>query len=100
MISEQFEGTSERQQNFAGAVTASFLRLFAAQVPEVIRGRMINSYINVGVSKFVMRPVAGADEWNNQIKLLGTEVLPRIQTPFSITELQERAGETLLGKLY
>ena len=61
---------------------------------------MIISYINVWVSKFVMRPVAGADEWNNQIKLLGTEVLPRIQTPFSITELQERAGETLLGKLY
>ena len=61
--------------------------------------QMINNYINVGVSKFVMRPVASAQEWNKQIELLGSEVLPRIQTPFSITELQERAGETLLGKL-
>ena len=61
--------------------------------------QMINNYINVGVSKFVRRPVASAQEWNNQIELLGSEVLPRIQTPFSITELQERAGETLLGKL-
>ena len=62
--------------------------------------QMINNYINVGVSKFVMRPVASAEEWSNQVELLGTEVLPRIQTPFSITELQERAGETLLGNVH
>jgi len=58
---------------------------------------MINKYINVGVSKFVMRPVADPEEWNHQIELLGTKVLPRIQTPFSISELQERAGEILIG---
>jgi probable F420-dependent oxidoreductase len=63
----------------------------ALGTPEDVR-RKIQEYINVGVTKFVMRPSGPKESLPAQVKLLADEVIPALQTPFSETERRNRLG--------
>jgi probable F420-dependent oxidoreductase len=52
----------------------------------------IQSYIDVGASKFVMRPAGPKASLRSQVEILANEVIPQIQTPFSKEERAERMG--------
>jgi probable F420-dependent oxidoreductase len=41
--------------------------------------RMVRRYIDAGASKFVMRPLCGADELDEQLEILAREVVPDIE---------------------
>jgi probable F420-dependent oxidoreductase len=56
---------------------------------QVIRNR-IKAYIDVGASKFVMRPCGPRESLLGQLETLAKEVIPALQTPFSAAERQER----------
>jgi alkanesulfonate monooxygenase SsuD/methylene tetrahydromethanopterin reductase-like flavin-dependent oxidoreductase (luciferase family) len=58
--------------------------------PLEIRKR-VQSYIDAGASKFVMRPIGPGESWNGQVKLLSEEVIKLVQTPFSKEERVERS---------
>ena len=55
--------------------------------------RRLQQYLAAGVTKFVLRPVCPESEWLSQIERLAREVIQPLQTPFSETEVRERAGE-------
>ncbi|MFQ5933529.1 MAG: TIGR03619 family F420-dependent LLM class oxidoreductase [Dehalococcoidia bacterium] len=57
---------------------------------EAVRAR-VREYIEVGATKFVMRPACVGDEWYRQIELLAREVIAPLQTPFSVEERRKRA---------
>jgi probable F420-dependent oxidoreductase len=61
----------------------------ALGTPETIR-RKIQAYIDVGATKFVMRPCGPAEMLPAQVELLAREVVPELQTPFSAIERQRR----------
>jgi probable F420-dependent oxidoreductase len=50
----------------------------------------IQAYIDVGATKFVMRPCGPVDSTTRQVEMLAQEVIPALQTPFSETERQDR----------
>jgi probable F420-dependent oxidoreductase len=59
--------------------------------PEAIR-RKVQAYIDVGATKFVMRPCGPNESIHAQVEMLAKEVIPALQTPFSREERLERAG--------
>jgi probable F420-dependent oxidoreductase len=59
--------------------------------PEAIR-KKIQAYIDIGATKFVMRPSGPKESIHAQVETLAEEVIPALQTPFSRRERQERAG--------
>jgi probable F420-dependent oxidoreductase len=63
----------------------------ALGTPEAVRQR-IQAYIDVGATKFVMRPCGPRESTHTQVETLAKEVIPALQTPFSDGERQERAG--------
>jgi alkanesulfonate monooxygenase SsuD/methylene tetrahydromethanopterin reductase-like flavin-dependent oxidoreductase (luciferase family) len=64
--------------------------------PAAIR-RKLQSYIDVGATKFVMRPCGPPELLAAQVELLAREVIPLIQTPFTPDERQARLGTALDG---
>jgi probable F420-dependent oxidoreductase len=63
----------------------------ALGTPEQVRGK-IQQYIDVGVTKFVMRPSGPKDCLHDQVKLLAEAVITSLQTPFSSEERHKRLG--------
>ena len=59
--------------------------------PEAVRQR-IQAYIDVGATKFVMRPCGSKETIRAQVEILAKEVIPALQTPFSEAERQIRLG--------
>ena len=59
----------------------------AQQVQEKLR-----EYINAGATKFVMRPFGSKESLREQVEILAKEVIPALQTPFSVGERLERLG--------
>jgi alkanesulfonate monooxygenase SsuD/methylene tetrahydromethanopterin reductase-like flavin-dependent oxidoreductase (luciferase family) len=69
----------------------SFTEYSALGTPEQVC-KKIQQYVSAGATKFVMRPSGPKDRWRDQIETLAKEVIPRLQTPFSPAERQERLG--------
>ena len=63
----------------------------ALGTPEAIR-KKIKAYIDAGATKFVMRPCGAKEFLRTQVATLAKEVIPVLQTPFSVSERQERLG--------
>jgi alkanesulfonate monooxygenase SsuD/methylene tetrahydromethanopterin reductase-like flavin-dependent oxidoreductase (luciferase family) len=59
--------------------------------PEAVRNK-IRAYIDVGATKFVMRPCGPKGSLHAQVEKLAKEVIPALQTPFSEAEREERLG--------
>jgi probable F420-dependent oxidoreductase len=64
----------------------------ALGTPEQVR-RKIREYIDAGATKFVMRPYGSKETHVEQVQILAKEVIPALQTPFTLEERHERAGE-------
>ena len=62
----------------------------ALGTPEQVRSK-IQEYINVGATKFVMRPSGPKESLREQIEILANEVIRGLQTPFSQKERLERS---------
>jgi probable F420-dependent oxidoreductase len=60
---------------------------------QAIRNK-IQSYIEVGATKFVMRPCGPKESLHAQVEILAHEVIPALQTPFSQSERLQRVGES------
>ena len=58
---------------------------------ETIRQK-VQAYIDVGATKFVMRPCGPKESLHGQVETLAKEVIPALQTPFSKHERLERSG--------
>ena len=58
---------------------------------EMVRAR-VREYMEVGVTKFVMRPACSGDDWYHQLELLARDVIAPLQTPFSPEERLKRAA--------
>ena len=58
---------------------------------EMVRAR-VREYMEVGVTKFVMRPACSGDDWYRQLELLARDVIAPLQTPFSPEERLKRAA--------
>jgi probable F420-dependent oxidoreductase len=52
----------------------------------------VREYVDVGVTKFVMRPTGPRELLPRQVEILAKEIIPVLQTPFSEAERQERLG--------
>jgi probable F420-dependent oxidoreductase len=65
----------------------------ALGTPQAITKR-IRAYVDLGASKFVMRPCGPAATVRAQVATLAREVIPALQTPFSAAERQARLGNT------
>ncbi len=63
----------------------------ALGTPDDVR-RKIQTYIAVGATKFVMRPLGPKEGIPRQVEMLAKEIIPALQTPFSEHERQERSG--------
>ena len=63
----------------------------ALGTPTDVRNR-INDYLTAGATKFVMRPLCSPTLWHDQIRILAQEVVRPLQTPYSVSELQDRHG--------
>jgi probable F420-dependent oxidoreductase len=63
----------------------------ALGTPEAVR-KKIQEYIAVGATKFVMRPTGPKESLQAQVERLAKEVIPALQTPFTLEERRERAG--------
>jgi probable F420-dependent oxidoreductase len=61
----------------------------ALGTPDQVR-RRIQSYIDAGATKFVMRAAAPRKSLHAQVEILAKEVIAALQTPFTVTERQER----------
>jgi probable F420-dependent oxidoreductase len=57
--------------------------------PEAMRRKM-QTYIDAGATKFVMRPAGPKDSVGKQVEMLAKEIIPALQTPFSDAERKER----------
>lgn len=66
-------------------------RYCALGTPEQVR-RKLQEYIDVGATKFVMRPSGPGESWYEQIKILASDVIRPLQTPFSEEERLVRTG--------
>jgi probable F420-dependent oxidoreductase len=58
--------------------------------PEQVRNKL-RQYIDVGATKFVMRPAGGKESLHRQVRTLAEEVIPALQSPFSPEERSARA---------
>jgi probable F420-dependent oxidoreductase len=54
----------------------------------------LREFIEVGATKFVMRPAGPREFLPRQVEMLAREILPVLQTPFSEGERQKRLGAT------
>ena len=54
--------------------------------------KKIQEYIEVGATKFVMRPFGPKESVRAQVEMLAKEVIPALQTPFSRAERRIRLG--------
>jgi probable F420-dependent oxidoreductase len=54
--------------------------------------RTIISYQKVGVSKFVLQPLARPGDWLRQVELIANHIIKPLQTPFTKEEVLERFG--------
>lgn len=63
----------------------------ALGTPEAIRDK-IQAYIDIGATKFVMRPCGPRELLHAQVAMLAKEAIPALQTPFGESERQERLG--------
>tara|TARA_B100001123_G_C15334694_1_gene1032406 strand:- start:2798 stop:3775 length:978 start_codon:yes stop_codon:yes gene_type:complete len=54
--------------------------------------KTIDSYQKVGVTKFVLQPLAKPGDWLKQVELIAKHVIKPLQTPFSKKEVFERSG--------
>jgi probable F420-dependent oxidoreductase len=52
----------------------------------------LREYIAAGATKFVMRPYGPKETLREQVEILAKEVIPALQTPFSLGERRERLG--------
>jgi probable F420-dependent oxidoreductase len=52
--------------------------------------KKIQAYIDVGATKFVMRPAGPKESVAQQVSMLAKEIIPALQTPFSTIEREER----------
>jgi probable F420-dependent oxidoreductase len=55
--------------------------------------KTIQAYIDAGATKFVMRPAGPKESLHKQVETLAKEVIPALQTPFTLEERRERLGE-------
>ena len=58
---------------------------------EHVRERL-REYIAAGATKFVMRPYGPKESLPKQVEILAKEVIPALQTPFTLGERRERLG--------
>ncbi|MGH7824900.1 MAG: LLM class flavin-dependent oxidoreductase [Candidatus Binatia bacterium] len=63
----------------------------ALGTPQEVRNKL-QEYIHVGATKFVMRPYGPKETHEHQVRVLAKEVIPALQTPFTLEERQERAS--------
>jgi alkanesulfonate monooxygenase SsuD/methylene tetrahydromethanopterin reductase-like flavin-dependent oxidoreductase (luciferase family) len=63
----------------------------ALGTPEAVRQK-IKDYVAAGATKFVMRPYGPKETHQDQVRILATEVIATLQTPFSAAERVERLG--------
>ena len=63
----------------------------ALGTPEQVR-RMLKEYVVAGATKFVMRPYGPKETHKDQVRMLAEEVIPALQTPFTLEERRERVG--------
>jgi probable F420-dependent oxidoreductase len=63
----------------------------ALGTPAEVR-KKLQEYIDVGATKFVMRPYGPKETHEDQVRILAKEVIPTLQTPFTPEERQERAN--------
>jgi probable F420-dependent oxidoreductase len=63
----------------------------ALGTPKTIRNKL-QAYIDVGATKFVMRPCGPQESLHTQVEMLANEVITALQTPFGESERQERLG--------
>jgi len=63
----------------------------ALGTPADVRNR-IHHYLSAGATKFVMRPLCSPNLWHDQLRTLAQEVIHPLQTPYTVSELQERKG--------
>jgi probable F420-dependent oxidoreductase len=68
----------------------------ALGTPQAMRHK-IQTYIDAGATKFVMRPAGPKESVAQQVEMLAKEVIPALQTPFSVSERKKRLryGATL-----
>ena len=52
----------------------------------------LREYVDAGATKFVMRPFGPKEFLPQQVEILAKEVIPALQTPFSVEERVERLG--------
>ena len=52
----------------------------------------LREYVDAGATKFVMRPFGPKESLPQQVEILAKEVIPALQTPFSVEERVERLG--------
>jgi probable F420-dependent oxidoreductase len=64
----------------------------ALGTPDDVR-KTIQTYIDAGATKFVMRPAGPKESVHGQVQALAKEVITTLQTPFTVEERQQRAGE-------
>lgn len=53
----------------------------------------LREYMDVGATKFVMRPTGPREFLGPQVEILAKEIIPALQTPFSEAERQQRSGK-------
>jgi probable F420-dependent oxidoreductase len=64
----------------------------ALGTPDQVR-KTIQAYIDTGATKFVMRPAGPKESLHKQVETLAKEVIPALQTRFTLEERRERLGE-------
>jgi probable F420-dependent oxidoreductase len=62
----------------------------ALGTPDDVR-KTIQTYIDAGATKFVMRPAGPKESVHGQVEALAKEVITTLQTPFTVEERQQRS---------
>jgi probable F420-dependent oxidoreductase len=63
----------------------------ALGTPDAVR-RKLEDYVAAGATKFVMRPAGPKESLPTQVEMLAKEIIPALQTPFTLEEREERTG--------
>jgi probable F420-dependent oxidoreductase len=63
----------------------------ALGTPDAVR-RKLEEYVAAGATKFVMRPAGPKESLPAQVEVLAKEIIPALQTPFTLEEREERTG--------
>ena len=85
-------GSGNLDRRGIGDITTLTVREYAALgTPDQVLQR-ITEYVDAGATKFVMRPYGPKRTHEELVRILAKEVIPALQTPFSLEERHERSG--------